>query len=53
MCHQIFEKKPETWLLHIRGYEWDFMKDMTVNANKNLKKALSYLKQFISSKNTA
>lgn len=47
LCNQVFEHRPEAYLLHIKGYEWEFMKDMTDAARHNLNVALEFLKEFI------
>lgn len=47
LCNQIFNHQPETYLLHIKGYEWEFMEGMTVEARKNLDKAVDFVKRFI------
>jgi hydrogenase maturation protease len=40
LCHEMYGKQPETWLMHIKGYEWDFREGLTELAKKNLQKAL-------------
>jgi hydrogenase maturation protease len=47
LCHQLFNRKPKAYLLHIRGYKWEFMKEMTEGACNNLKMAVDHLKKFI------
>lgn len=47
LCKQVFKYKPEAYLLHIRGYEWEFMQEMTDLARDNLDKACEYVKNFI------
>jgi hydrogenase maturation protease len=47
LCKQIFNHEPEAYLLHIRGYEWEFMKEMTQEAHDNLIKAIDCVKDFI------
>jgi hypothetical protein len=47
LCNQIFEHLPEAYLMHIKGYQWEFMQEMTEQARKNLDEATDYLKQFI------
>jgi Ni,Fe-hydrogenase maturation factor len=47
LCTQIFEHIPEAYLMHIKGYEWEFMQEMTEQARTNLDQATDYLKQFI------
>ncbi len=47
LCKKIYQKAPPTYLVHIRGYEWEFMEGLTEKANRNLELALEYLKPFI------
>lgn len=44
LCNKIYNKTPETFLLHIKGYEWKFMEEMTERAEGNLTQAFSFLK---------
>ncbi|MCX6233794.1 MAG: hydrogenase maturation protease [Bacteroidetes bacterium] len=44
LCHKIYERYPETYLLHIKGYEWEFKEGITDAAQKNLDKAIDFLK---------
>lgn len=47
LCKQIFHRSPEAYLLHIKGYEWEFMAAPTAKALENLNKALDYIKDYI------
>jgi hydrogenase maturation protease len=47
LCQEMFGHKPEAYLLHIRGYEWEFMEEVTEGARENLAEAVSCVKQFI------
>jgi hydrogenase maturation protease len=47
LCHQIFNHKPKAYLLHIKGYKWDFMSQPSDKARENLDLALVYTKDFI------
>ncbi len=47
LCMQMFHRKPEAYLLHLRGYDWEFMEEMTGKAKTNLDKAFGYIKAFI------
>ena len=47
LCHQIFNHRPKAYLLHIKGYSWDFMSQPTEEASKNLDLALQHMKNFI------
>ncbi|MFC2117976.1 hydrogenase maturation protease [Bacteroidota bacterium] len=43
LCHKLYNKYPEVYLLHIKGYEWEIKECLSKNAEANLKKALSLL----------
>jgi hypothetical protein len=45
LCHELFDKKPLVLLLHIKGYEWEFMEGVSDRANENLESALKYMKK--------
>jgi hydrogenase maturation protease len=47
LCQLMYNKVPNTYLLHIKGYEWDFLKEMTEQAKSNLSKAYDFLRNFI------
>ncbi len=47
LTQEIYSKQPMTYLIHIRGYEWDLNETLTDTAKKNLDKALHYIKQAI------
>jgi hydrogenase maturation protease len=47
LCESIYDKQPEAWLLHIRGYEWELQEGLTLKAAQNLEKAIIELKKFI------
>lgn len=47
LCHQIFDRKPEAWLLHIRGYKWEFMGPLTEDARRNLQRAREFVEGFL------
>jgi len=47
ICEQIFNHNPKAYLLHIKGYSWEFMQDPTPEAMENLKGATEFLKDFI------
>ncbi len=44
LCNKIYHKKPKAYLLHIKGYEWEFMEAMTKKAENNLELAFDFLK---------
>ena len=45
LCIKLYNKHPETYLLQIRGYEWEFKEELSEKAEKNLHKALGFLKE--------
>jgi hydrogenase maturation protease len=47
LCQSIYDKLPEAWLLHIRGYEWELTEGLTTKATQNLENSISELKKFI------
>ena len=47
LTRELFEEKPEAYLLHIKGYQWEFSEGITENAKNNMNKALNFLKSFI------
>jgi hydrogenase maturation protease len=47
LCTQVYGHAPEAYLMHIKGYEWEFMAEMTGSARKNLEIAINWLKNFL------
>lgn len=43
LSKKLFKKLPETYILAIRGYEWDFKEGLSHNANLNLEQAFQFL----------
>ena len=41
LCKELFEKKPAVYLLHIKGYEWEFKEGFSREAAANLDKAIA------------
>lgn len=44
LCNEIYGKYPECYLIHIKGYEWDFAEGLTDKAKENLNKAIDFVK---------
>lgn len=44
LCHKMYGKTPATYLLHVKGYEFDFMEQISEAGQKNFDKAFSFLK---------
>jgi len=49
LCESIFNKRPEAWLLHIKGFEWELNEGLSPEASQNLEVAMNKLKIFIAS----
>ena len=47
LCKKLYGKCPKTFLLHVKGYEWEFVEELTENAMLNLAKATAFLKEKI------
>ena len=47
LCNKLYNVNPKTYLLHIKGYEWELKEGLTEKAKDNLKKAFDFLKEFI------
>ncbi len=43
LCKDIYDKIPQTFLLHIKGYEWELKEELTEKARENLDKAFQFL----------
>ncbi|MDD5507271.1 MAG: hydrogenase maturation protease [Bacteroidales bacterium] len=44
LCRKLYHREPTTYLLHIRGYAWDFREGVTDEAKRNLEKAFFFIK---------
>jgi hydrogenase maturation protease len=47
LCKEIYPECPAAWLLHIKGYEWEFREGLTEQALDNCQKAFEYLKPIL------
>lgn len=47
LSREVFNHEPQAFLMHIKGYEWEFMAGMTEEAERNLLSALHFLQDFI------
>jgi len=50
LCRKLFGKAPETWLLHLKGYEWEFEEKLSTKASQNLEAALLFFQHHLSQK---
>ncbi len=44
LCIKLYDRHPETYLLQVRGYEWEFQEGLSPEASRNLEAALEFLK---------
>ncbi len=47
LCNQIYGKTPDTWLIHIKGQDWQFNEGLSKMAEKNLSIAIKKAKNII------
>lgn len=47
LCQEIYGVIPDSYLLHIKGYEWNFMSELSSQASENLLSAFQFLCQKI------
>ncbi len=45
LCEELYKKKPKVYLLHIKGYEWEFKEGLSQKAEENLVKAIEFIKE--------
>ena len=43
LCKDLFKKSPETYVMGIKGYEWDFKEGLSDSAKLNLEQGFQYL----------
>jgi hydrogenase maturation protease len=43
LCKKMFHDAPDTYLLHIKGSQWDFKEELSKTAVENLEKAFTFL----------
>lgn len=44
LCEELYGKKPAVFLLHIKGYSWEFQEGLTAKAAENLTGAIAMMK---------
>ncbi len=47
ICKKIYGKTPNAYILHIKGYEFDFVEELSIQAVNNMLDAFKYMKEFI------
>lgn len=48
ICRDIFNKAPETWVIGIRGYDFEFIEGLSDRAQSNFEKALDFITLLLS-----
>lgn len=48
LCRKLFEKVPKAYLLHLKGYEWEFKEGLSHKAQVNLGEAKVMMKEILS-----
>jgi hydrogenase maturation protease len=43
LCQKIYSRYPETYLFHIKGYEWELKEGLTEKAKRNLEEVFTIL----------
>ncbi|MEI7907545.1 MAG: hydrogenase maturation protease [Bacteroidota bacterium] len=44
LCNELYGKLPETYLLQVKGYEWEMLEGLSEKAEKNLWKAFHFFR---------
>ncbi|MBN2613037.1 MAG: hypothetical protein JXB00_15895 [Bacteroidales bacterium] len=47
LAGELYGYVPETYILHIKGYEWEFMAEPTMQALLNLQKAFGFIQDYL------
>jgi len=47
LCSKIYHKLPQTFLIHIKGYEWELKEGLTKQGNQNLTASFEFCKKCI------
>ncbi|MBN2348731.1 MAG: hydrogenase maturation protease [Bacteroidales bacterium] len=47
LCQSLYGKIPAAYLLQIKGYQWDFLEEITSDASSNLDSAFEFITKYI------
>lgn len=47
LCTELFGKCPRVYLLHIKGYQWEFREQISEKAEHNLNNAYEFMKDYL------
>lgn len=45
ICRDLFRKEPQAFLLHIKGFSWEFAEGLSEGASRNLERAFELMKK--------
>ena len=48
LCNKLYDYSPETFLIHIKGYEFQLQEGLSEKAQNNLESALAFVKNLLS-----
>ncbi len=47
LCHDLYHEEPDTYLVHVRGYQWEFLGNMTRQAEDNVLRVKAFIKDLL------
>jgi hydrogenase maturation protease len=47
LCTDLFGKSPRVYLMHIKGYQWEFRERISEKAETNLQKAFDFMRDYL------
>jgi hydrogenase maturation protease len=47
LCSDLFGNSPRVYLLHIKGYQWEFRESISAKAEHNLNNAYEFMKDYL------
>jgi hypothetical protein len=47
LCSDLFGNSPRVYLLHIKGYQWEFRESISAKAEHNLINAYEFMKDYL------
>ena len=48
LCQSLYQHFPKTYLIHIKGYHFEFLEEVSEKAMENLEKSMEFLKHAFS-----
>lgn len=47
LCQKLYRRSPESYILHIKAYSFDFVEELTPEAFSNMTSAFEFIKKFL------